>query len=275
MIGALVGDCAGSEYEFGKNKNPDVALFTVRSQFTDDTVCTAAIAQWLVSGSDDATPFLLDMGRLHLARGFGGNFLAWLQSERPEPYGSWGNGSAMRVSPCALWGRSDAEALSLAERSCAPTHNHPEAVKGAQATVMAIRHAMEGAEPRAILARIERDFGYQGLLDMDPVALRPSHRFDVSCAGTVPLALACVHHGGSFEGALRLCVSMGGDADTLAAIAGAVGEAVWGVPEDFFGKAALRCHPEDRALESILAVYGHPRVRSRIVGGVGQPLRWA
>ena len=275
MIGAFVGDCAGSEYEFGKNKNPDVPLFTPKAQFTDDTVCTSAIAQWLLSGEDDPTPFLLDMGRLHLARGFGGKFLEWLRSDHPQPYGSWANGSAMRVSPCALWARDDAEALRLAELSALPTHGHPAAVKGAQAVAMAIRHAMRGAPIDEVLARIEADFDYPGLSHMDPVALRPAHRFDVSCEGTVPLALACVGRGGSFEGAIRLCLSMGGDADTLAAIAGAVGEAVWGVPEDFFNRASRLAFPEDRAIEPILAIYGHPRARARIQGGVGSPLRWA
>lgn len=277
MIGAFVGDCIGSEYEFpfGVHRNPDVPLFTPKSRFTDDTVCTSAIAQWLISGESDATNALWEMARLHVARGFGGKFLEWSRTDNPQPYGSWGNGSAMRVSPCALWATSDAEAMDLARRSAEPTHGHPDAVNGAQAVALAIRWAMCGVDIHDINERVERDFGYAGLRSMNPAALRATHKFDVSCAGTVPLALACCQAGGSFEGAMRLCISMGGDADTLAAIAGPVCEALWGIPEDLFNQASELSKLGDRALEPILAIYGHPRVRSRINGGgVGQPLRW-
>jgi ADP-ribosyl-[dinitrogen reductase] hydrolase len=275
MIGAFVGDCIGSEYEFFRNKNPDVPLFTPKASFTDDTVCTSAIAQWLISGDADPTDTLLDMGRLHLARGFGGKFLEWLRSEHPTPYGSWGNGSAMRASPIALWAATDAQAMELVARSAAPTHGHPDAVNGAQAMVMAIRWAMQGIGIEEICARAETQFGYAGLCAREPVLERPSHRFDVSCAGTVPLALACCLRAHGYEEAIRLCISMGGDADTLAAIAGPVAEALWGVPSDLFFKAARLSRPEDRAMEPILAIYGHPNVRGRIVGGVDAPLRWA
>ena len=276
MIGAFVGDCAGSEWEFTRNKKIDIELFSPSAQFTDDSVCTAAICQGLLSSQPDADPFLLEMGRFHLARGFGGKFLEWLRSDAPKPYGSWGNGSAMRVSACALWARDDNEALDLARRSALPTHGHPDAIAGAQALTMAIRWAMQGEPLDRVLPKIESAFGYAGLSALDPDEVRPSHRFDVSCAGTVPLALACAARGGSFEGAMRLCLSMGGDADTLAAIAGPVAEAAWGVPVDMFEKAAKLARPEDMVLEPILAIYGHPRVRGRINGGgVGSPLRWA
>lgn len=275
MIGAFIGDCAGSAYEFTKNKDPLVDLMPKQAVFTDDTVCTSAIAQWLLSGQSDPASFLLSMGRQHLPRGFGAKFIAWLKSDAPLPYGSWGNGSAMRASPVALWALDDAEARALAAASAAPTHGHPDAVAGAQALVLSIRWAMSGMALDDILDRVEREFGYEGLSARDPEAERATHKFDVSCSGTVPLALACCARGGSFEGAIRLCVSMGGDADTLAAIAGPVAEALWGVPEELFEKAAMRSHPEDRALEPILAIYGHPRVRGRInAGGVGRPLRW-
>lgn len=275
MIGAFIGDCVGSEYEFKANKNPLVPLLTPSAGFTDDTVCTSAIAQWLISGQADPTSHLLSMGRLHMARGFGGKFLEWLRSEHPAPYGSWGNGSAMRASPIALWARSDAQALELARASAAPTHGHPDAVLGAQALVMAIRWAMEGVGIEEICARAEREFGYAGLLARDPASERAAHKFDVTCAGTVPLALACCLRGGSFEGAMRLCVSMGGDADTLAAIAGPVAEALWGIEPALFEKAMKLAHAEDRAIEPILAIYGHPAVRGRINGGgIGAPLRW-
>lgn len=275
MIGAFVGDCAGSEWEFTRNKNVNIELFSPAAQFTDDSVCTAAISQWLLSGKEDAGPFLLEMGRFHLGRGFGGKFLEWLRSDRPEPYGSWGNGSAMRASACALWGANDQEAMDLARRSAIPTHGHPDAVAGAQALAMAIRWTMQGLPLPAVLGKVESAFSYPGLCSLNPDEVRPSHRFDVSCAGTVPLALACASHGGSFEGAMRLCLSMGGDADTLAAIAGPVAEAAWGIPNELFEKASALCGPEDMVLEPILAIYGHPKVRGRINGGgVGSPLRW-
>jgi ADP-ribosylglycohydrolase len=278
MIGAYVGDVVGSEYEFppGIHRDPAVPLFTPKAAFTDDSVCTSAIAQWLLSGEADPTPFLHQMGRLHIDRGFGGAFSQWLRSNDPQPYGSWGNGSAMRVSSCALWALNDEQARQLARDSATPTHGDPTAIAGAQAITLAIRWAMEGFSLPDIIARVEREFGYSGITDMDPALLRKTHKFDVSCKGTVPLALACLHKGESFEGAMRLCVSMGGDADTLAAIAGPVGEALWGVPEYFFASAASRTNFGDLVLEPILAVYGHPRVRSRINGGgVGSPLRWA
>lgn len=277
MIGAFVGDCIGSEFEFppGKFKDPDAELFGPSARFTDDTVCTSAIAQWLLSGESDPTEALRSMGLLHLARGFGGKFLEWLRCDDPRPYGSWGNGSAMRASPIALWALTDGEALDLAARSAAPTHGHPDAVAGAQATVLAIRQAMSGMGIDEIAALAESRFGYP-VCALDPAALRASHRFDVSCSGTVPLALACVQKGGSFEGAMRLCISMGGDADTLAAIAGPVAEALWGVPQELFARAARLAKPGDMAIEPILAIYGHPRVRGRVNGGgVGSPLRWA
>lgn len=275
MIGAFVGDCIGSEYEFFRNKNPDVPLFTPKASFTDDTVCTSAIAQWLISGDADPTAHLLDMGRLHLARGFGGKFLEWLRSDDPMPYGSWGNGSAMRASPIALWARSDTEAMALTRASALPTHGHPDAILGASAMVMSIRWAMEGVGIEEICHRAQSQFGYEGLLARHPAAERATHRFDVSCAGTVPLALACCLRSENYEQAIRLCIAMGGDADTLAAIAGPVAEALWGVPEQFFDQASRLARPEHRAIEPILAIYGHPRVRARIVGGLGSPLRWA
>lgn len=263
MFGALVGDCIGSFWESSGNKDPRIPLWVPASHFTDDSVCTVAIADWLL-GTSDLTQALRTRGRSHLTAGFGFQMAQWLLSERPVPYGSWGNGAAMRVSPVALMARDDAHALDLAEQSTAPTHNHPESVRGAQATVIAIREAFRTRDPKAVLARIETEFGYSGLRERNPLAEREQHRFDVSCAGTVPLALAIACKSRNFDEAMIWSCSMGGDADTLAAIAGGVSEALYGIPAQHLDNARLRFPANDELWETIEAVYAHPQAQANL-----------
>lgn len=275
MYGALIGDVMGSFWEFSGNKNPNIPLWVPACRFTDDSVCTGAVAAWLASGEDLST-VLHQRGRGNISAGFGDRFVAWLLSDFPQPYGSWGNGAAMRVSPVALWARSDEEALALAEASTAPTHNHPESVRGAQATVIAIRHAFEHRNPEAMLAMVEERFGYAGLSQRDPAAERPDHHFDVSCAGTVPLAVLLAARAGSFDETMRWCFSMGGDADTLGAIAGPMAEALYGIPHQHMVRTRARMHPEDEIWEAVEAIYHAPHVQQQLerwgrAGGTGLP----
>lgn len=254
MLGTLIGDCVGSFWEFSGNKDPKIPLWVPACHFTDDSVCTGATAQWLLKGGDYAT-VLHTQAKMHLSRGFAKKMLEWSMAETAGPaYGSWGNGSAMRVAPVALVARSLDEALELAKQTADVTHNHPLAVKGAQATVFAIRHAIEfGAE--GLLEQVEERFGYKGLVERDPVSERAEHLFDVSCHGTVPLALAIAVKSGSFDETLRWCCSMGGDADTLAAIAGPVAEMLYGIPAQHLHNVGLRFHAEYRIYEEVLALY--------------------
>jgi ADP-ribosyl-[dinitrogen reductase] hydrolase len=233
MFGALIGDCVGSFWGFSGNKDKTIPLWVPACCFTDDSVCTAATAAWLVhDDAKDFTQVLHQRGRSNSSSGFGAKMMSWLLSNNPTPYGSWGNGSAMRVSPVALWANNETELLDLAARSAMPTHNSEQAIRGAQATAWAIRYALEmpSSARETVLGEVERRFGYVGLSTRDPEAERPTHRFDVSCEGTVPLALAIAVRSGSFDDMLRWCCSMGGDADTLGAIAGPGGSVVWNPP---------------------------------------------
>lgn len=265
MIGALIGDCIGSFWEFSGNKDPAIPLWVPASRFTDDSVCTAAVASWLTA-EDRASETLVDrlrhLAMPHLGVGFGNMMVKWLLDAAPHPYGSWGNGSAMRVSPVALVAHNEQELLDLAARSAEITHNHPDAVRGAQAAAWAIRFALERGAP-GLLEAVESRFGYDGLTQRDPESERATHLFDVSCKGTVPLALAIAVRAGSFDNAMRWCCSIGGDADTLAAIAGPVCEALYGIPEQHLHNAAIRF--QGTALwDAVANVYALPDVRRRL-----------
>lgn len=264
MFGSLIGDCVGSFWEFSGNKDPNIPLWVPASRFTDDSVCTGAVASWLLDGSRPFQDVLHERGKIHLSAGFGDRMVAWLLSDRPKPYGSWGNGSAMRVSPVALVAEDNAQLLELAAATAAPTHNHPDAVLGAQAAAWAMRHVLENSDPQAMLKEVEDRFGYAGLAQRDPLLERKDHRFDVSCKGTVPLALAIAARAGSFDETMRWCCSMGGDADTLAAIAGPVAEALYGIPAQHLENARLRFHPEDDIWEAVERIYARPDVQERL-----------
>ena len=239
MWGAVVGDIAGSRFEGSRGGPKTFELFHRRCTFTDDTVCTAAIAHIIV---DDQNPaFTLQRWcRRYPDRGYGGSFRRWIASAVPAPYGSYGNGAAMRVSPVGLLYRERPleEALALSDRVTEITHDHPEGLKGARAVTEAIWLALRGEGVEAVRHEIANRYGYD--LDRTVEDIRPSHRFDVTCQSTVPTALVCALESTSLEDAVRNTVSLGGDADTLAAIAGAVGEALHGLPEEFVVTARER-----------------------------------
>ena len=250
ILGAISGDIIGSTREFNPIKTKDFELFERRSQFTDDTVMTLAIAKWLCEDKDSRDVLIKNLkyfGNLYPNAGYGGRFKQWLAQDSPEPYGSWANGSAMRVSPCAWVADSLEEAQMLAEKSAIVTHNHPEAVKGALATSDAIYLARIGANKEEIRQHIEINYGYDLSFEVDDI--RPFYTFDVSCAGSVSESIICFLNANSFEDTIRNAVSLGGDADTQAAIAGSIASAYWEIPKNISFKAI---HSLDNLLLNVL-----------------------
>jgi len=229
MLGAIAGDIFGAAYEGNPIKRDDFDLFDRPRNFTDDTVLTVATADALLSDGDYAAAYRR-WGRNYPGRGYGGWFLNWLGDPSLGPYNSFGNGSAMRVSPIGWVFDTLDEVLAEAERSAAVTHDHPEGIKGAQATAAAIHLARIGATKKEIRHEISTRFGYD--LDRTIGHIRPDYSFDVTCQGSVPEALIAFLDADDFEHTLRLAISLGADSDTQAAIAGGVGEAFWGgLPE--------------------------------------------
>lgn len=242
MIGAIAGDIIGSVYERRPIKTKDFPLFGPMSRFTDDTVLTVAIADAIISGR----PYLASVcriGRRHPHAGYGGTFIRWLFSSTPKPYNSWGNGAAMRVSPVGFAFRSEADVLRHAEMSAAISHNHPEGIKGAQATALAVFLARRGMRKEAIRARITRDYGYH--LNRTVEEIRPTYAFDISCQGTVPEAIIAFLDSDSYEDAVRNAVSLGGDSDTLACIAGGIAEAFYGEIPKTIQERVMNCLTPD------------------------------
>lgn len=225
MLGAIGGDIIGSIYERHQIKTKEFPLFDPRCRFTDDTVLTVAIAHAILTDTPYADALRL-IGRRYPNAGYGASFIDWLWGSDSAPYNSWGNGSAMRVSPVGFAFDTEAEVLHHADQTARVTHNHPEGVKGAQATALAVFLARQGASKEQVRATIGRRFGYH--LDTSVDDIRPGYRFDVSCQGTVPQALVCFLDSDSYEDAVRNAVSLGGDSDTLACIAGGIAEAFYG-----------------------------------------------
>ncbi|MHB8766970.1 MAG: ADP-ribosylglycohydrolase family protein [Deferrisomatales bacterium] len=228
MIGAIAGDIIGSTYEFRPLKTTDFPLFAEGSTFTDDTVLTVATAVALLDGGDYAGHYRR-WGLRYPDLGYGSMFRQWLRSEDLRPYGSYGNGSAMRVAPIGWAFDTLEEVLREAESSARATHDHPEGIKGAQAVAGSVFLARAGAGKDGIRA-FATSFGYDLGRTLD--AIRPAYRFDETCQGSVPESLLCFLESEDFEGAVRNAVSLGGDADTMACIAGGIAEALYGgVPE--------------------------------------------
>lgn len=230
MLGAIAGDVIGSIYEGANVKTQHFyPLIDAGCRFTDDTVLTVAVADAILTGGD-YTHKLKEYFRLYPYAGYGGTFAKWAASASRKPYNSWGNGSAMRVSPVGHAFGSLDEVLDHARRSAEVTHNHPEGVKGAQATAAAVFLARSGKGKGDIKDYVQRTFGYN--LDRELVDIRPHYHFDVSCQGSVPEALIAFLESESYEDAVRKAVSLGGDSDTIACIAGGVAAAFYGgVPD--------------------------------------------
>lgn len=247
MLGALIGDTIGSVYEFHNIKTTEFPLFSSKSTFTDDSVMTMAVAEWLLKGKertmDDLEEAMVSLARRFPNRGYGGGFYRWLffpnelrsyDGQRSDglrhPYGSFGNGSAMRVSAVGWFFDTLEETEFWAKKSAEITHNHPEGIKGAQATAAAIYMARTGSTKEDIREYIVSRYGYDLSRTCDEI--RPTYRFNATCQGTVPQAIVAFLESTDFESCIRLGVSLGGDTDTLCAIAGAIAEAFYGsIPE--------------------------------------------
>lgn len=232
MLGAVAGDIIGSRFEGQPAPRPGFALFHPDCRFTDDTVCTVAIAAALM-GDRDYARALRAFVRRHPDRGYGGMFRRWAHTDHAPPYGSWGNGAPMRVAAVGWLAADEAEARDLAAAQSAVSHDHPDAIAGAQAVALAILRARRGTPVPALRERIVRAFGY----DLRPETALAARGFDVSAAGTVPPALAAAFEAPDWESAVRTAVGLGGDTDTLGCIAGAVAEAVHGLPSDLARRA--------------------------------------
>ena len=242
MIGAIIGDTVGSVYEFSNIKTKDFELFSENSVPTDDSMLSFATADWVLHGGEAWKHYCEYAVEYDNPYGdYGSSFLRYIEKfrsngKRPEPYNSCGNGSAMRVAPVGWAFDSREDVLAKAKESAECTHNHPEGIKGAQATALAIFMARHGAGKDEIKKAMESDFGYN--LDFTLDELRPfySWNFDGAelCQGTVPQAIRCVLEAESFEDALRNAVSLGGDSDTLACITGSIAEPLFGVPEKIY-----------------------------------------
>jgi len=252
MYGAILGDIIGSPYEFDRSgKTKDFPLFSPESRYTDDTVMTIAVADAFlaVSLEDDEDKIrrkLIDsmqkFGRAYPRIGYGARFLNWLFSEKPQPCGSWGNGSAMRVSSAGWLFEDLNTVLNMARLSAEVSHNHPEGIKGAQAAAAAIYLARTGSPKVKIKSYIEDTFGYDLSRTCDEI--RPTYHHVASCQETVPEAITAFLEGQNFEDVIRTAVSLGGDCDTLTCIAGSMAEAFYGVPENLKQQCRRRL-PED------------------------------
>ncbi|MDD6740259.1 MAG: ADP-ribosylglycohydrolase family protein [Prevotella copri] len=231
LISAVLGDIAGSIYEFSPNKNTDIALQDSRMDYTDDTIMTIAVADWILNDKKLTKKGLVARmqawGRKypHPMGAYGNMFSVWLHADNPKPYNSWGNGSAMRVAAVGFAFSTLEETLKVAKKSAEVTHNHPEGIKGAQATAAAIFLARTGHTKEEIRRYIAATFDYDMNRTCDDI--RPTYGFDGSCQGTVPESIIAFLDSKDYEDALRLCISLGGDADTMGAITGAIAGAYY------------------------------------------------
>jgi ADP-ribosylglycohydrolase len=224
MLGAIAGDIIGSVYENFHTKRKDFRLFTPISTFTDDTVLTVAVADAILTGSGYGST-IKSYARRWPMRGYGPGFMRWMLSPDINPYNSFGNGSAMRVSPVAHAFSSLSEVLEHAKLSAECTHNHPEGIKGAQATALAVYLARHGSYKDDIRSAVEEQTGYDLSRSVD--SIRPGYSMDITCQGSVPESIIAFLDSTSFEDAVRNAVSLGGDADTQACIAGSIAEAYY------------------------------------------------
>lgn len=230
MLGAITGDIIGSVYEFNNCRRIDFdPLFHPNSKYTDDTICTVAIAHTILDDLDPVVT-LQDWCQRYWDKGsWGKRFIEWMFAEDPKPYGSFGNGGAMRVSAAAYLSRSFEEAMDRAHAVTVITHDHPEGLKGAYATTAAIWWSLAGHAAGRIQAALLSEFGY--CVDFDLADLRQTYQRTEASQDSVPQAIACALQANGFEDAIRSAVSIGGDSDTIAAIAGSIAEARYGIPD--------------------------------------------
>lgn len=259
MLGAIIGDVVGSRWEFNPTNDYDFEWLSNKNGFTDDTICTVAVADALLKGRDFGESIHDWCNRYrHPMGGYGGRFAQWVASKHPEPYYSFGNGAAMRVSPVAYWYETEYEVLKAAAATARPSHDHPEGVKGAETVAMAIYTALDLHLGYDVLGEHEIDYilsrctaisNYDIDLEKEDVI----NKFDETCQGTVPVALWIIGESNSFEDAVRRAVSLGADADTLGAIVGSIAEAIWGIPENI--KAEVMKYLPDEMKQVVAEFY--------------------
>lgn len=257
MYGAIIGDIVGSRFEFDNIKTKNFELFDSGCYYTDDTIMTCAVAAALLSTKDNnykdldkaAIYWMQKLGRKYNGAGYGGNFYQWINSENPQPYNSYGNGAAMRVSPCAWTDSYLVKVINNAEQVTSVTHNHPEGIKGANAVATAIYLAKE-KQPKSLIYNWMKEY-YN--LDFTLSEIRDTYTFDETCQGSVPQALNCFFESSSFEDCIRNAISIGGDSDTIAAIAGSISEAYYGIDESLILKA--KSYLDDYLLQIIDKFY--------------------
>lgn len=238
MIGAIIGDVIGSRFEFNNTRDYNFELFTAQNSYTDDTICTLAIADAILS-LESFQNKLLEWCRLypHPMGGYGGSFARWIASNDPLPYNSFGNGSAMRVSPVA-WAFDDLkDVIDWAIKTASVTHNHPEGIKGAVAVAHAIWYFRNCVDREDFISTMNQY--YPGFMAQE---FKPG-KFDETCQGTVPLCLQLIAHATCFEDAIRRAISWGGDSDTIGAIVGSIAEARFGIPQEFIDKVLTYLDP--------------------------------
>ena len=235
MKGAILGDIVGSRFEFHNNLSKDFDFLTPRCEFTDDTVMTCAVAQALMDSKEDfsdlsekAVAAMQRIGRQFPNCGYGARFIHWMFTDNPQPYNSYGNGSAMRISPVGFAARDVDEAKKLSAAVTCVSHNHPEGMKGAEATAVAIVMARQGKTKAEIRSAMESYYDLTTSVDEYRISWH-GHGREI-CQVSLPQALACFFEGESYEDVIRNCISIGGDSDTLAAIAGGIAEAYYGIP---------------------------------------------
>lgn len=255
MIGAIIGDIVGSRFEFNNHRNKDFELFTDECKVTDDSIMTIAVAKAIMETEKNlkflsnyrennhdyykllesmTIKYMQEIGRKYPYCGYGGMFRRWVFSDNPKPYNSFGNGAAMRISPVGFFANTEHEARELSKTVTSVTHNHEEGIKGAEATVVSIYMARHGATEEEIRQKINENY-YS--LNFTINEIRDTYKFNETCQGTVPQAIVAFLESTSFEDAIRTAISVGGDSDTVAAIAGSIAEAYYGVPDDIKEKA--------------------------------------
>jgi ADP-ribosylglycohydrolase len=245
MLGAIIGDIIGSRWEFNPTNDYNFEWLSGDNGFTDDTICTVGVADALLHNRDFGESIHGWCNRYpHPMGSYGGRFAQWVHSNNPQPYGSYGNGSAMRVSPVGYWYDTEKQVLDAAAETAKPSHNHEEGIKGAQTVALAIYKAMElnGRQEYGAAQHIDhviKDCVAFSGYNINMAKAEVLNRFDETCQGTVPVALKIISIATSFEDAIRLAVSLGADADTLGAIVGGIAEAIWGIPQTIKNQANL------------------------------------
>ena len=252
--GAVIGDIAGSRFEHANHRSKDFELFGKESRFTDDTAATLAVAKALAEaggGSDDelrraVVRDLCAVGRRFPYVGWGGMFRKWFSSDDPQPYGSFGNGAAMRVSPVGEYVGSEEEVKRLSHIITGVSHSHPEGLKGAECVALCVYLARTGVDKEEIFRRVRKEY-YPEVADISCAALSENYFFDVTCQGSVPQAIRCFYEGTDYVDTIRNAVSIGGDSDTIAAVAGGIAGAYFGVPRRLIDVAEAYLPDELRA----------------------------